>query len=344
VPTSGNDLSCEEVQSFIFGLGAKFVLLARGDHRARATFLEVALQALAANPELDLFSSHVINIDPFVEATYGVTLSTGEAPGMAMLENTVAPPMALVRVSAIKNIGFAPQAMESWFEVFARKLALAGRQVIIAPTVLVEAESRTNVRGNSKKLSGSIMDDAGLQAGLAPRLLGMDVRVTNEKAQNTRMISFSDGEFAAAECVWPFPNPRDFNLVMLQQDNGGLLTHPISGHITVAKLPQKLPAYIKSARLDLRNASTENEGVEFALILSANELSGSELERALAGEMLSKVVASPWQNLKRMGDSSRSVPINSDFTAHVYLATRLPEGIWRDDYCWAIWKGITFFQ
>ncbi len=344
VPTSGQELGCDEVQHFIAGLGVEFVFLVRGDHRARPAFLHAAAQALQATPGLDLFASHVVNVDPFAEAEYGVTLSTGQAPGMAMLENTVAPPMVLLRVPALKKIGFDPQAGENWFEVFARKLALGGGNVVIAPNVLVEAESRSFERGNSKKLSAGVMDDVGLAAGLAPRLLGMDVRVTNKRGQNTRMISFGDGEFASAECVWPFPNPRDFGLVMLQQDNGGLLTHPLNGHMTVARLAQKLPPFVKSARLDLRNASAENQGVDFGLVLSAEELTGNEFDRIAAGEKLDKVIVTPWQTLKRMGDSSRSVALNSDFPAHIYLAARLPEGVSRDDYCWAIWKGIVFFQ
>ena len=344
VPTSGHELSCSEVQHQIRALDSEFVFLARGDHRARNMFLKAAAAALAVNPALDLFSSHVMNMDPFVEANYGVTLSTGLAPGMAMLENTVAPPMALLRMSAIEKIGFDPQAGESWFEVFTRKLALDGGEIVIAPNVLVEAEFRTNERSNSKKLSGGIYDDVGIAAGLAPRLLGMDVRVTNKQAQSTRLIRFGDGEFASAKCVWPNPNPREFGLVILQPDNGGLLTHPLSGHVTVAKLSQKLPPFVKSAQLDVRNASDENEGVDFGLIISQNELIDEDFERIVDGETLHNVIVSSWQTVKRMGDRNHMVPVNSDFPAHVYLMSRLPEGIYKDDFCWAIWRGITFFQ
>ncbi len=344
VPTSGIDLSCTELERFVRQTGSEYVILARGDHRARAPFLDLAKAALAASPSLDLFSAHSLNLDPFVDAAYGVTLATGNAPGMAMLENTVAPPMALVRVAAIEQIGFAPQAGDSWFEVFTRKLALAGGEIVIAPQVLVDAESRTNERSNSKKLSAGIMDDEGIRVGLAPRFVGMDVRVTNKQAQNTRMISFSDGEFASADCVWPSPNPREFPLVVLQQDRGGLLTHPINGHITVARLASKLPAFIKSAHLHLRNASAENSGVDFGLIISKNSLIWEDFDRISKGEKLANVIITPWQTLKTMGDVTRAVAINSDFEAHVYLTARLPEGITDDGYCWAIWKEIDFFQ
>ena len=344
VPTSGMDLSCTEVQRFIAGLGVPHVILARGDHRARAGFLDAAQAALTARPALDLFASHVHNVDPFVDVHFGVTLSTGQAPGMAMLENTVAPPMALIRTAAIEEIGFAPQAGENWFEVFARKLALASGDIMISPQVLVEAESRSNERSNNKKLSAGIMDDEGIRMGLAPRMVGMDVRVTNKQVQNTRMISYSDGEFASAECVWPSPNPREFPLVVLQQDRGGLLTHPINGHITVARLSAKLPPYIKSAHLHVRNASAENMGVDFGLILSKNPLLHEDLDRITKGETLANVIITPWQTVKTMGDVTRAVAINSNFDAHVYLTSRLPEGIFRDDYCWAIWKEIAFFQ
>jgi len=344
VPTSGIDLSCSELERFITALGSEYIVLASGDHRARASFLEAAKTALAASPSLDLFSSHSLNVDPFVDATYGVTLATGKAPGMAMLENTVAPPMALIRVDAINKIGFAPQAGEHWFEVFTRKLSLASGEIIISPQLLVEAESRTHERGNNKKLSAGIMDDEGIRIGLAPRMVGMDVRVTNKQVQNTRMISFGDGEFASAKSVWPDPNPREFPLVVLQQDRGGLLTHPISGHMTVAKLSAKLPPFIKSAHMHLRNASAENQGVDFALILSKSALINEDFERIWQGETLANVVVSPWQTLTSMGDLTRAVALNSDFDAHVYLASRLPDGIYRDDFCWAIWKEIAFFQ
>jgi len=344
VPTSGNSLSCTELERFIMQLGTTHMFLARGDHRARASFLEAAKTALATSPELDLFSSHSLNIDPFVDVRYGATLATGMAPGMAMLENTVAPPMALVRVAAIKKIGLAPQAGDRWFEVFTRKLALAGGEIVIYPHVLIDAESRTNERGNSKMLSAGIMDDVGIRAGLAPRLVGMDVRVTNKEVQNTRMIRFTNGEFASAECVWPSPNPRDFPLVVLQQDKGGLLTHPINGHMTVAKLASKLPPFIKSAHLYLRNASAENMGVDFGLILSKNALIWEDFDRIAKGNKLANVIVSPWQTLEPMGDVTRAVAVNSDFAAHVYLTSRLPEGIDNDGYCWAIWKEIAFFQ
>jgi len=344
VPTSGNELSCTELEQFIIQLESEYVFLARGDHRPRAPFLEAAKKALSANPELDMFSSHTLNVDPFVETSYGVTLSTGKAPGMAMLESTVAPPMAMIRVSAIEKIGFAPQAGDSWFAAFTRKLALAGGEIIISPQVLVEAESRTNERSNSKKLSAGIMDDEGIRMGLAPRLVGMDVRVTNKQVQNTRIISYTDGEFASAECVWPSPNPRDFSLIVLQQDRGGLLTHPIRDHITVAKLASKLPPFIKSAHLHLRNASAENQGVDFGLILSKNILTWEDLDRVSKGEALANVIFTPWQTLLSMGDKTSAVAINSDFEAHVYLAARLPEGVDDDGHCWAIWKEIDFFQ
>ena len=344
VPTSGMDLSCTELQRFIAKLEKPHVFLACGDHRARPAFLDAAQAALAASPALDLFASHVLNIDPFVDVHFGVTLSTGMAPGMAMLENTVAPPMALVSTAAIENIGFAPQAGAHWFEVFTRKLALAGGDIVISPQVLVEAESRSNERSNNKKLSAGIMDDEGIRMGLAPRMVGMDVRVTDKQVQNTRMISYSDGEFASAECVWPSPNPRDFPLVVLQQDRGGLLTHPINGHITVARLSGKLPPFIKSAHLHVRNASAENLGVDFGLILSKNPLLWEDLDRITKGDIPANVIITPWQTVKTMGDVTRAVAVNSDFDAHVYLASRLPEGITRDDYCWAIWKEIAFFQ
>jgi len=176
------------------------------------------------------------------------------------------------------------------------------------------------------------------------RAPGMDVRVTNKKAQNTREITFTDGELASAECVWPDPNPRDFELVILQQDHGGLLTHPINGHITVAKLSKKLPPFVKSVQLDIRNASTQNQGVDFALILSNRVLTSDDFERISAGKALNNVVISKWHTLKAFGDTECAVAVNTDFHAHVYLASRLPEGIYEDSYCWAIWKGLTFFQ
>lgn len=340
---SSAELSPSQVQEVALSLGAPHVLIAHVDYALRPEFLEQGSAAVAHAPEVDLFTGHVQIQDPEKRAPGGITLATGGAPGFAMVENTAAPPAAIVSARAIRETGFDPMARSFWFEVFARKLALAGRRFLVAPHLLLDLEADTNTVANTRKLSGAVADEEGIAHGLPARLMGAGLRIDEHMPRARNTLSLGMQEFHRAVCVWPDPNPRDFELVGIRAHLGGLLTHPLrDGIVTIADMRQELKVPTQRVRLAVTNASDENEGVEFRVVVARKELDRGALKKVAAGKLPRGAVATPWLTVAPGKSSTRMLPLRTPRKGRCYLLSRLPETTNRDAYCWAIWKSVAF--
>jgi len=339
---SGHLQSAVELQHQISELNTDFVFLIGPDTHPTPFFLDSAQAALNETPTLDLFTGHALNFDPIQKIEHGVTLSTGSSLGMAILENTVASEAALIATRAINRIGFEDEARNFWYSVFCRKLTLSQGRVVIAPEILSEVDALSNMRSNSKKITGSIIDFVGLQHHFPVRMLGLDLRTTNKHIDRPTNQIISDADFLTATHVWPQPNPKNYALVAYEPDKGGLLTHPIVDNITIAKLSKLSISNIHSVKLTLRNASDKNAGVFFKLVLARHNLSSEELATLASGGN-GPYIQTKWIGISSIGDETAILPLNVQVESQIYLLARLPDNIRSEDYGWAIWRQITFF-
>lgn len=333
-----------EIAHIALSLDAPHILMMRADVELHPSFPAAAAHALAHDPNLRLVSTHLVVRNPSTPAEFGIRLATGDAATVAMQENAVAAPVALVATEAIRRFGFDSMARDLWWEAFTRRLALSGAPVLVLPAVLAEVPGSELAVPDDTRVSAGIADEAGRAAGLRPRLLGQ--RMGGARRQRGEATAtFGLRELYRASLAWPQPNPRDFELVGIRSHLGGLLTHPVNGRrITAANLNALVPAPIRAVRVSLLNASDLNDGVEMALALAEQPLDEAGFRALERNEAVSGLHLSEWQSLAPGEGAERELPMPVDRPCRLYLFSRLPSHSDSDAYGWAIWKSVEFLR
>ena len=338
-PASGPDPDGGQIAAIAAGLGAAHVALVCGDHEVSRAFLDMAAGVVAAMRDVALVSSHVRVIDPGDTAAPAITLATGDGACLALQENSVAPAAAVVSVAALAHVD--PAAGDYWFDVLARRLALDGARIVIAPAPMIEVQADTPARRNSAQLSAGVADEAGMVAGLPGRMLGLRLHLPRTEVRDTRDTVIGIPEFYHARLVWPDPNPRDFELVGLRTHLGGLLTHPTHGGlITAAALEVVVPEGTRSLWVDVANASDQNGGVCFAVAV-AQDVPGPDAFQAMQdGTTPEGLWLTPWIDVPPGRVAQRDFDLPAGVGGRILLLCKLPDYVDSDAYCWAIWKRV----
>ena len=261
-------------------------------------FLAHARQAMARSPNLALCSSHVRVIDPDARRAHGLRLYAGDLPSTAMLENLVAPPVSAIRRSVLVENPFDDRARSWWFEAWTRQLVLQRHEILIMPSAEIDALHSGDGIGNSYRLTGTIIDDVGIAAGLPARLIAVEPKGVDNAASRVRPHDIANSQLQSAVQGWPASRDvRKFALVFYRGDLDGVLVHPIAGTPVIAQVAGPNGA-IRRVEAAIINAHDGNRGIEFALAIASRTVTPEGLEALAQGAALPGWALSPWTRLE----------------------------------------------
>jgi glycosyltransferase involved in cell wall biosynthesis len=319
---SGRKIAASELQRFIESLEVPYVCLCPSNSVLHPDFLPAARHCFANRPDTELFSAHCRVLDPVSFADRGVTLSTGDAQSLAMLESAVSAPACVVSREAVSRIGLDDMARELWFAAFTRKLALSNARIVIAPRLLVDRFDVDIVPPNNKPFSAGVFDSFGVQQGLVPRLLAFDAKHSTARSQ--RRVRFAEDKITETFPVHPKADMLGWSLVQGHQE--GILVSPHTDGIVIAELKAAHEGHPIEITGAVRN-TTENNGVEVALLAADHPLNADEINALESGEThLSGASPLTWHEVASNElKVIRMIPglMNS---RHIYFLSRAPAG------------------
>lgn len=338
---SGTSVSPSELQAFIATLDETHVCLCPANYALHPKFLTAAKMTLAHSPDTALFSSHSRVLSPTSQRPIGVNLYSGGAQSLALLENVVAPGAAVVARNAVAEISFDEMARDNWYNVFTRNLALSGRPIVIAPTVLLDHYAPEIGAANDKCLSASIYDTFALKQGLIPRMLAFDPKISR-LGGTSRTNHFGPDILGQAMPVTHTADLLGWDIVQNRQDLGGVLIHPVDGEVVIAEVKHVVEGYPIYAHWRVSNVTHDNNGVEVATVFANRPLTSEDIERINATEaQLDGVTRIEWKELSALQEDQFSTPLAGVAPRHVYLMSRVPTG--RSSHkCWPVWKELEF--
>jgi glycosyltransferase involved in cell wall biosynthesis len=304
-------------------------------------FLAHARQAMAQSPNLALCSSHVRVIDPEARRAHGLRLYAGDLPSTAMLENLVAPPVAAIRRSVLIEHPFDDRARSYWFEAWTRQLALRGHEIVIMPSAEIDALHSGDGIANSHRLTGTIIDDVGIAAGLPARLIAAEPKGVDNTASRVQRHDIANSQLQSAIQIWPTSRDiRNFALVFYRGDLDGLLVHPIGGTPVIAQIAAPNGA-IRRVDAAVINAHDGNRGIEFALAVASRAVTREGLEALARGAALPGWALSPWTRLEPQHRGSVAlVCMEESSTANsLLLLSRIPKN-GSESCCHAVFKDL----
>jgi glycosyltransferase involved in cell wall biosynthesis len=263
---SGRGLQPRELGARLAKLQAEVIVLWPHGYQLHPQFIARARGALARQPDLAVYSSHVRVLDPDLHTPTGVGIYGGEMPSLALLGNIVTAPAAAIRRGVLNDYPFDDRARGAWYQAWIRQLVLAGKEVLIAPEIQVD--QTTAADGNSSQLCASLADDLGLAHALPARLIAMEpVRVWN-LASRLREREVTRDELQSAVCVWPqMSGVRDFPLVVYRSDVEGLMVHPLNESAVIARISGPGGA-IRKVVAETWNSHGGNDGVEVSIAIA----------------------------------------------------------------------------
>ena len=238
------------------------------------------------------------------------------------------PPLCFVRPAVIRRHGFDPLAVGLWFEVFARRCALAGENIAILPMLAGSLSPSLSQRPETtKRLSAGLLDELGRAAGWQARLLSIDpVETSGEVGE--RPFAFGYDQMRRAKRISPPGAVRSWEPVGWQENEHGILVHPLDGEITAAELDGP-PRRIVSLTAYVRNVTAENDGSLVGIALVRSDIAPADLLDALKrGEPADDFAFSGWTEL----DAGRSTQLEcptydvSCGDDKILLLTKLADG------------------
>jgi glycosyltransferase involved in cell wall biosynthesis len=304
-------------------------------------FLAHVRQAMASSTNLALCSSHVRVIDPDTRRAHGLRLYAGDLTSTAMLENLVAPPVAAIRRTVLAENPFDDRARSFWFEAWTRQLVLQGHEIVIMPSAEIDALHSSDGIANSYRLTGTIIDDVGIAAGLPARLIAVEPKGVDNAASRVRRHDIANNQLQSAVQIWPSSRDvRDFALVFYRGDLDGLLVHPIGGTPVIARLAGPGGA-IRRVEAAVINAHDANCGIEFALATSSRPVTQEGLAALARGAPFPGWALGSWTRLEPQQHGSVTLVCMDEPSAanSLLLLSRVPRN-GSEGYCHAVFKDL----
>ena len=304
-------------------------------------FVDAASTVIDADPSLSLVSGQIELRDPATGRSDYLRVYAGEAPSTALQSSRIVPPLCFVRPAVIRRHGFDPLAVGLWFEVFARRCALAGEGIAILPMLAGSLGASLSHRPETtKRISAGLLDELGRAAGWQARLLSIDPLETSGEIGEWP-FAYGYDQMRRAKRISPLGAVRSWEPVGWQENEHGILVHPLEGEITAAELdgPQRrlisLTAYV-------RNSTAENDGSLVAIALVRSDIVPGDLLKALErGEANEDFAFSGWSEL----DAGRSSQLElscydvSCGDDKILLLTKLADGA-KEDNVQIVFTGI----
>jgi glycosyltransferase involved in cell wall biosynthesis len=291
-------------------------------------FVDAAASVIAADPALTLVGGHIELLDPASGRSDYLRVYAGEAPSTALQSSRIVPGLCFVRPEVIRRHGFDPLATGLWFEVFARRCALAGERIAILPMLAGSLSATLSQRPETtKRISAGLLDELGRVAGWQARLLSIDPFETLGETGD-RPFAYGYEQMRRAIRISPPGAIRSWEPVGWQENEHGILVHPLDGVITAAELDGP-PRRIMSLTAYVRNVDAENDGALVAIGLVRSGFLPDDLLKAIERDEPSEDLAlSDWVEV----DAGRSTRIEcscydvSGGDDKILLLTKLADG------------------
>jgi hypothetical protein len=249
--------------------------------------------------------------------------------------------VAAIRRSVLAENPFDDRARSWWFEAWTRELVLRGREILIMPSAEIDALHSGDGIANSHQLTGTIIDDVGMAAGLPARLIAVEPKGIDNAASRVQRHDIANGQLQSAIQVWPASRDvRNFALVFYRGDLDGLLVHPIVGAPVIAQLAAPNGA-IRRVEATVINAHDGNRGIEFALAIASRTVTREGLEALARGAALPGCALSPWTRIEPQQRGSIALVCMGEPSAanNLLLISRVPRN-GSEGCCHAVFKDL----
>lgn len=314
-------------------MGDEPILLYPAGFDPSPEFVEAGSTVIEKNPELALVGGQIELRDPATGQSDYLRVYAGEAPSTALQSSRIVPPLCFVRPAVIRRHGFDPLAVGLWFEVFARRSALAGEKIAILPMLAGSLGASLSQRPETtKRLSAGLLDELGRAAGWQARLLSIDPHETSGDV-GERPFAYGYDQMRRAKRIIPPGAVRTWEPVGWQESEHGILVHPLDEKITVAELDGP-PRRVISLTAYVRNSNAENDGALAAVGLVRSDVLPADLLEALErGEPHEDLALSPWTEV----EAGRSIRLDcpcydvSRGDEKILLLTKLADGAKEND-------------
>jgi glycosyltransferase involved in cell wall biosynthesis len=298
--TSGVEECPETLRKRFAALDSEAVLLIGPGYGPRADFILHAAQALGRDPDLALAGGFLEEIDRDTGMSQTMRIFGGEMPSQALLSSRIAPLCSLFRTSLFERRSFDPRACAQWFEVFIRDCAIDGEKMVILPVVAATLEGEALYRiETSKKLSAGVYDPAGMKAGLAPRLIGLEPYLPGREMRG-KAETLPQNVLQAGRMIAPMHVARPFPPVLFLEAHKGLMVHPLQG--TFATMAEIAGPVGRIARFSVETVIVDDDNstcAEVALACVPADASPEDIEAIMHSRdsLLKGYAASGWHLL-----------------------------------------------
>lgn len=332
---SGRWIAASELQRFIMELDAARVCLCPSHCLPHPDFLPTAQRCFASLPDTALYTAHCRVLDPVSFSERGVRLSTGDAQSLALLESAVSAPACVVSRDAVLQIRLDDLARDMWFAAFTRKLALSDARIVVAPRLLVDHFSTDPAPANDKPFSAGIYDSYGIEKGLTPRLLAFDAK--HSIARSERRTRIAGEQIARTFPVHPKEDMLGWSLV--QGHHEGVMVRPRPDGLVIAELKTAHEGQPVEITGEVHN-TTDNNGVEVALMAADHPLRSDEIDALESGEShLPGASPLTWHEIPAHERKVIRMLPGMMGSRHIYFLSRPPPGRSAEG-CAPVWRWL----
>lgn len=332
----------EKLQQTIQGSAHDIIFLLPTHAEVNSKFFIAGLQAMLGNSRIDMLGGHVEMYDETTGQVQGLRAYGGSMPSTALISSRILPETCFMRQSVFDTVSLDFRAGPLWFEAFARDCVLSDMAVSIIPQLAARFSAwRMQYIENSIKLDAGVIDSFGIKSKLQARLLALN---TGTAQGSTEQARASHESLKSASLFSPAKSPVDWRPVELNPELGGLLVHPLKGHITVARIPaqSKRPRRIS---VNIKNNNAQNSGAEVALAYGRGTISEKDFLRMLKqGSDHADFNIGHWKKIRPEQKLEYSISIhNPDVeTGTLFLISRVPR--WRSpNNCHIVFSDLEFW-
>jgi hypothetical protein len=339
---SGGGVHAAEIQRLVVDSEEDLVVFLPQEFNLGPNFIRSGVQAMQRNPALALFSSHVGLVNEDGSMT-GLVLCAGQMPSLALQGSSVCARACMVRRSAVLANPLDERARDLWLEVFCREIVLRGLEVLIAPWIALTCRLASAVRRSNSLLDATLRDEAGLRAGLVPRLISVVTHAASHAWRDNPRLVIEGSALATIRRVLPIEMLTGWSPILFKEDFNAAQIHPIEGALVVGYLQFKLDAKPVRIECRMKNAHTDNMGFEVAALVRQDPLSPDEI-RSLGAVGPDAAEWTEWHFLP--ADTQQIIILPAIHVGrghcHLYIATRLRHGA-HDYFAWAFLESVKIF-
>ena len=341
VPGFGYDPA--DLHKFVLSIGSDLFCFIPYGYEIHPKYMEAAIDAFRHDPSLDVCGGHIRVLDEKYGYSISVLCFAGTMPNFALVSSRIAPTISVIRKATLQNIPFDSRAGTNWFAAWARDCAISGKNLLIMPSLAADLSSDTKRYNTTKKLIGGIINNASHLADFKGRFLSLDLSQYPSDEETNKNIIVSDAELYAVKQLYPDRNARDFQLVAMKPDLGGVLVHPLNDFATIAE-------YIWTGRRLSRvhahayNASDKNSGIEAAIAIVPPNADIETIKTFISSEKKPPRAfnISKWELIRPGHEAELTMSvINESFGENdrILLLSRIPKN-GDDYYCHLVYRSL----